>query len=109
MAIRRRSEHASSNSLRRASAPATGVSAAASKLQSAGLIRYRRGVVTILDRQGLMRRACECYGVLQKEYERLLPPQIRPTSATTQPRTGAVVTRRSFARSSAATGCRRPR
>jgi DNA-binding transcriptional regulator YhcF (GntR family) len=50
----------------------TGVTAAASKLQRASLIRYRRGNVTILDRPGLERRACECYGVSKKEFDRLL-------------------------------------
>ena len=50
----------------------TGVSAAAGALQRAGLIRYRRGVVTILDRRGLKRRACECYGVSRREFDRLL-------------------------------------
>ena len=55
----------------------TGVSAAAGALQRAGLIRYRRGVVTILDRRGLRQRACECYGVSKREFDRLLgePPR----------------------------------
>ena len=60
----------------------TGVSAAAGTLQRAGLIRYRRGVVTILDRRGLRQRACECYGVSKREFDRLLgdPPrrEVRP-------------------------------
>jgi CRP-like cAMP-binding protein len=50
----------------------TGVSAAAGALQSAGLIRYRRGVVTILNRSGLRQRACECYEVSKREFDRLL-------------------------------------
>jgi CRP-like cAMP-binding protein len=50
----------------------TGVSAAAGGLQRAGLITYKRGNVTILDRRGLMRRSCECYGVSKKEFDRLL-------------------------------------
>jgi CRP-like cAMP-binding protein len=50
----------------------TGVSAAASSLQRAGLIRYVRGTVTVLDRRGLERRACECYGISKKEFDRLL-------------------------------------
>jgi CRP-like cAMP-binding protein len=50
----------------------TGVSAAASALQRAGLIRYRRGNVTIIDRGGLLKRSCECYGVSKKEFDRLL-------------------------------------
>ncbi len=50
----------------------TGVTIAASALQKAGLIRYRRGNVTIIDRRGLIRRSCECYGVSKKEFDRLL-------------------------------------
>jgi CRP-like cAMP-binding protein len=50
----------------------TGVTVAASALQRAGLIRYRRGNVTIIDRRGLIRRSCECYGVSKKEFDRLL-------------------------------------
>jgi len=50
----------------------TGVTAAAGALQRAGLIRYKRGKVTIIDRRGLIRRSCECYGVSKKEFDRLL-------------------------------------
>jgi len=50
-----------------------GVTEAAGSLQQAGLIRYRRGHITVLDRQGLEARTCECYAVVRKEYERLLP------------------------------------
>jgi CRP-like cAMP-binding protein len=50
----------------------TGVTAAAGGLQRAGLIRYKRGNVTILDRRGLERRSCECYRVSKKEFDRLL-------------------------------------
>ena len=50
----------------------TGVTAAASALQRAGLIRYRRGTVTIIDRGGLTRRSCECYRVSKAEFDRLL-------------------------------------
>jgi CRP-like cAMP-binding protein len=50
-----------------------GVTEAALKLQAAGLIQYARGHITILDRPGLERRTCECYAVLKKEYDRLLP------------------------------------
>jgi CRP-like cAMP-binding protein len=50
----------------------TGVSAAAGALQRAGLIRYRRGIVTILDRRGLKRRSCECYGISKREFDQLL-------------------------------------
>src|SRR5712691_5648929 len=49
-----------------------GVSVAAGVLQRAGLIRYHRGRVTILDRQGLEERACECYAVTKAEFDRLL-------------------------------------
>jgi CRP-like cAMP-binding protein len=50
-----------------------GVTEAAGNLQSAGLIEYRRGHITVLDRAGLERRTCECYAVVKKEYDRLLP------------------------------------
>jgi CRP-like cAMP-binding protein len=50
----------------------TGVTAAAGTLQRAGLIRYTRGNVTIIDRSGLMRLSCECYGVSKREFDRLL-------------------------------------
>ena len=50
-----------------------GVTEAAGRLQRAGLIRYRRGRITVLDRNALEQRACECYAVVKKEYDRLLP------------------------------------
>ena len=50
----------------------TGVSTAAGALQRAGLIKYRRGVVTIVDRRGLERRSCECYRVSKKEFDHFL-------------------------------------
>jgi len=50
-----------------------GVTEAARHLQRDGLIRYRRGHITVLDRAGLERRTCECYAVVKEEYERLLP------------------------------------
>jgi CRP-like cAMP-binding protein len=50
-----------------------GVTEAALKLQQAGLIRYARGHITVLDRKGLEKRSCECYAVVKKEYTRLLP------------------------------------
>ena len=53
-----------------------GVTDAARKLQSAGLIEYHRGHITLLDRQGLEDNVCECYGVVKKEYDRLLPDRI---------------------------------
>jgi CRP-like cAMP-binding protein len=50
-----------------------GVTEAAGHLQKAGLIQYRRGHITVMDRAGLERRTCECYAVVKKEYDRLLP------------------------------------
>ncbi|MBK8815936.1 MAG: Crp/Fnr family transcriptional regulator [Methylococcaceae bacterium] len=50
-----------------------GVTEAAGKLQQAGLIEYRRGHITVLDRQGMEARACECYQVVKTEFDRLLP------------------------------------
>jgi CRP-like cAMP-binding protein len=50
-----------------------GVTEAASKLQREGLIRYARGHITVLDRAGLEKSTCECYAVVQREYQRLLP------------------------------------
>jgi CRP-like cAMP-binding protein len=50
-----------------------GVTEAAGKLQDAGLIRYRRGKINVLDRPGLEARACECYQVVKAEFDRLLP------------------------------------
>ena len=50
-----------------------GISEAAGRLQEAGLIRHSRGHITVLDRPKLEAQACECYGVVKREYERLLP------------------------------------
>ncbi|MBK7717870.1 MAG: Crp/Fnr family transcriptional regulator [Simplicispira sp.] len=50
-----------------------GVTEAALKLQKLGLIKYARGRITVLDRAGLEERTCECYGVVKKAYDRLLP------------------------------------
>jgi len=50
-----------------------GVTAAAQQLQAAGLIRYSRGHITVVDRPGLEKRTCECYQVVKTEYDRLLP------------------------------------
>ena len=50
-----------------------GVTEGATRLQKLGLIQYRRGHITVLDRPGLEARACECYAVVRKEYARLLP------------------------------------
>jgi CRP-like cAMP-binding protein len=50
-----------------------GVTEAAGSLQQAGLIRYSRGRISVLNRAGLEERTCECYAVVKKEYDRLLP------------------------------------
>ena len=50
-----------------------GVTEAAGNVQRAGLISYNRGRITVLDRPGLEARACECYAVVKKEFDRLLP------------------------------------
>ena len=50
-----------------------GVTEAAGHLHRDGLIDYRRGHITMLDRPGLERRTCECYAVVKREYDRLLP------------------------------------
>jgi CRP-like cAMP-binding protein len=51
-----------------------GVTASAGKLEHEGLITYHRGLITVVDRKGLEARACECYGVVKRETDRLLPP-----------------------------------
>jgi CRP-like cAMP-binding protein len=53
-----------------------GVTEGALKLQHAGLIQYARGHITVLDRAGLEKRSCECYAVVKKEYDRLLPVKL---------------------------------
>jgi CRP-like cAMP-binding protein len=50
-----------------------GVTEAAGKLQADGLIEYSRGRITVVDRPGLEARVCECYAVVKREYDRLLP------------------------------------
>ena len=50
-----------------------GVTDAAGKLQDQGLIHYRRGRITVLDRPGLEAHSCECYKVVKAEFDRLLP------------------------------------
>jgi hypothetical protein len=49
------------------------VTEAAGKLQAEGLIQYSRGKITVLDRPKLEARVCECYAVVKREYDRLLP------------------------------------
>lgn len=53
-----------------------GVTEAALKLQKAALISYARGHISVLDRPGLEQRTCECYAVVKREYDRLLPGTI---------------------------------
>jgi CRP-like cAMP-binding protein len=53
-----------------------GVTEGALNLQHAGLIRYSRGRISVLDRPGLEKRTCECYAVVKKEYDRLLPDKL---------------------------------
>lgn len=53
-----------------------GVTEAAGNLQAAGLIEYSRGRITVVDRPGLEARTCECYAVVKKESDRLLPNRI---------------------------------
>ena len=55
-----------------------GVTEAAGRLQHAGLIEYHRGHITVVDRPGLEARVCECYQVVKKEFDRLLPEAIVP-------------------------------
>ena len=49
------------------------VTVAAGALQKASLIHYDRGQITVLDRPGVEKRSCECYGVVKTESDRLLP------------------------------------
>jgi CRP-like cAMP-binding protein len=57
-----------------------GVTEAAGNLQNAGLIKYSRGRITVLDRPGLEMRTCECYAVVKKEFDRLLPESMHATT-----------------------------
>jgi CRP-like cAMP-binding protein len=56
--------------------PRDGATEGALKLQTAGLINYAQGRIRVLDRGGLEKRTCECYEVVKKEYDRLLPRQL---------------------------------
>ena len=57
-----------------------GVTEAAGKLQAAGVINYGRGKITVLDRPKLEANVCECYAVVKREYDRLLPYDVIQTS-----------------------------
>ncbi len=58
-----------------------GITEYAGELQRAGLIQYRRGHITVIERSGLESRVCECYAVVKKEFDRLLPfPQAARSS-----------------------------
>ena len=57
-----------------------GITEAAGKLQREGLISYRRGHIAVLQRVGLEARVCECYAVVKKEFERLLPAALQQSS-----------------------------
>ena len=50
-----------------------GISEAAGRLRQLGLINFSRGRIHLLDRPGLLVRACECYQVVKRETDRLLP------------------------------------
>jgi CRP-like cAMP-binding protein len=56
--------------------PRDGATEGALKLQTAGLINYTQGRIRVLDRGGLEKRTCECYAVVKKEYDRLLPKKL---------------------------------
>ena len=58
-----------------------GVTEAARKMQEAGLIKYSRGFITLLDRPRMEKRVCECYAVVRREYDRLLPEKALNASA----------------------------
>jgi CRP-like cAMP-binding protein len=58
-----------------------GITEAAGNLQRAGVIRYRRGHITVLERRGLETRVCECYEVVKQELQRLLPDASRDQGA----------------------------
>ena len=60
-----------------------GVTEAAGNLQAEGLIQYSRGHIKVLDRAKLEKRVCECYAVVKKEFDRLLPYKIPGLPNTT--------------------------
>ena len=54
-----------------------GITQAAGKAQNAGLVRYRRGKITVLDRAGIEARCCECYKIVKNECDRLMPHDLQ--------------------------------
>ena len=64
-----------------------GVTEAAGKLQQAGVIRYRRGHITVVDRVKLESQVCECYQVVKKEFARLLPDALQRQDTVSTGRT----------------------
>ena len=72
-----------------------GVTEAAGKLQRAGLIRYSRGRISVLDRPGLEQEVCECYQVVKKEFDRLLAdiPRDNSFQSPVNPAPGVAVDR----------------
>jgi len=70
-----------------------GVTDAARKLHAAGLINYRRGLITVTDRAGIEAYCCECYGVMRHAYDRLPGPHLYPLSLNGRPPHGNGVER----------------
>ena len=70
-----------------------GITEIAGQLQHAGIIRYRRGHISVIDRSGIEARSCECYGVVKKELDRLLSEVRNPAEAATANANATVVTR----------------
>jgi CRP-like cAMP-binding protein len=62
-----------------------GVTEAAGMLQRAGLIHCRRGHIVVIDRAGLEARCCECYDVVKREFDRLLPTMTLPAAVALRP------------------------
>ena len=62
-----------------------GVTEAAGRLQGDGLIRYSRGRITVLDRSRMEQRVCECYAVVKREFDRLLPYSVADDTARSGP------------------------
>lgn len=69
-----------------------GVTDAAGKLQKLGVIDYRRGHITVLDREKLESLSCECYAVVKKETDRLLPYPVPINNAVVKKKTLTIIT-----------------